>query len=413
MRVPSDLLLPEDLVQPRLQALGHGISPGVDTAVGNRLQHGGAGDGRPGLGIEGAALRHAVDSVPLGVSPQGHELHDVSAAADRPARLTAGDDLGHGAQIGLDTPAHLRSTGRQAESRDHLIHNKDDAVPGGDLPHVLQELRVRQGVGAIVRAVALDDDGRDVVIVRQHAVHRGGVSRRHQDLVQARLRHAAQPLARLGGGVVVPAVVVLVKLHQLGLAGIGTGQAQRQVGGLRARARKPYPFQRGHEALHRLRIAHLVGGRAPEMRPAVRLGRDGLRDVGGIMTHKQAAVAHHIVDELVPVHVILVGAFGVLNVGGKRRREPGLVRDAARKERLSPLVPRHRLTKLLGVTFCDRGHSSCSLATGSGLTWLGDLRRRDMRCTRLYYRPTRRWVNQPGHVGWRMVTDNRTCPRLG
>ena len=53
--------------------------------------------------------------------------------------------------------------------------------------------------------------------------------------------------------------------------------------------------------------------------------------LGLAVSHQQTAVAHHVVDNLIVINVVLVGALGVVYVSGKRRCEARLVCDAARE----------------------------------------------------------------------------------
>ena len=85
-----------------------------------------------------------------------------------------------------------------------------------------------------MRSVALDNDCRNVVVIREYVVNRCDVNGSDNYRVQDFLRDSAERLSRFGRRIVVPAVEVLVELHNLGLSRIGAGEPEREVGGLSA-----------------------------------------------------------------------------------------------------------------------------------------------------------------------------------
>ena len=86
----------------------------------------------------------------------------------------------------------MRATRGQPEARDDLVHNEDDAVSRGDLPQVVQELRVLQRKCAIVRPVALDDEGGDVVVLGQDSLHFRAVGWGDDHAIQGGLENPAK-----------------------------------------------------------------------------------------------------------------------------------------------------------------------------------------------------------------------------
>jgi len=70
-----------------------------------------------------------------------HHAHDVGAPDQRSAGITAGNHLGQRGQIGRNAVEALRAAGRAAESADHLVEDEHDAVFGGDVAQIGQELR--------------------------------------------------------------------------------------------------------------------------------------------------------------------------------------------------------------------------------------------------------------------------------
>ena len=91
-----------------------------------------------------------------------HRLEDVRASADGSAGQSARDDLGHGAEVGHDAVLALRAAAREPEAHDDLVHDHEDAVTVGDLPHRFEEARVLDGELSPVRAGRLHDDCGDV-----------------------------------------------------------------------------------------------------------------------------------------------------------------------------------------------------------------------------------------------------------
>ena len=75
-----------------------------------------------------------------------------------------------------------------------------------------------------MRSVALNDDGGDVIVLREDGVNHGDVSRSDYHGVQDFLRDAAESLPGLGSNIVVPAMEVLVELYDFRLAGVCAGE---------------------------------------------------------------------------------------------------------------------------------------------------------------------------------------------
>ena len=65
------------------------------------------------------------------------------------------------------------------------------------------------------------------------------------------------------------------------------------------------------------------------MRAARRLRLDGLDDFRMAVTEEERAVAHPVVDVLVPIDITLLRPLRRLDVDGKRRQVTDVVRDAA------------------------------------------------------------------------------------
>ena len=103
-------------------------------------------------------------------------------------------------------------------------------MPPCEVLQIVQELRILQWECAVVSAVALDDHGCDVVVVRKDGIDRGNVHRGDYHGVEDFLGDAAESLAGFGRNIIVPAVEVLVELDYLGLSGEGACQPESEVG---------------------------------------------------------------------------------------------------------------------------------------------------------------------------------------
>ncbi len=281
--------------------------------------------------------------------------HHVGAAGDAPPGHAAREDLGVRGEVRHDAPRFRAAARRHAEAGDHLVHDQQRPGLGGEPAELAQVGRVGW-VRAPVRAGRLEDHGGDVA-GREGLAHRGGVAGGDdcERVVEAlgdaggvRVRVVeAQP----ADDEVVPAVEVVLELHDALAAGVGAGEAQRHHRGLGARRREAHALGARHHLQHLLAPLDLRVVRGAEVRAAVERRADRVHHLRAVVAEQQRAVAADVVDVLVAVDVPLARPARAVDVDRPRGEGAGVVRDAggedvagARGEPLRACV--HRLIGL-------------------------------------------------------------------
>ena len=101
--------------------------------------------------------------------------------------------------------------------------------------------------------VGFERGARGLFVARRQQNHLGSEIGQHAGGRRAvEVRHVA------GGHVIVPAVEVALEAHDLVLAGMRAGEAERHVGRLGAGGGEADPFRARHELAHDLRPAYLA-----------------------------------------------------------------------------------------------------------------------------------------------------------
>ena len=155
------------------------------------------------------------------------------------ARQAAGDDLGVGAHVGGDAEIPLRAAGGDAEPGNHLVDDQHRAVLRRQLPQEAEKLR-HMGHEAEGATGRLQDRRRDIVVALEGGARGFPITGRQQDHLgcevgqHARRRRPVEVRGVAGGHVIVPAVEVTLEAHDLVLAGMRAGEAERHVGRLGA-----------------------------------------------------------------------------------------------------------------------------------------------------------------------------------
>ena len=322
----------EQQVDTVAEALGHAVRDGVDRGGGHQLQGLAAGRRRQRIGVERARMGNAAGVVPRRVARGLDHIQDIGAASYCACRQPASQDFGHRREVRLDAIAHLGAAGRRAEPGDHLVDDEQRVIAAGDLAEVPEELRLG-GEHAHVSARRLDDGGCDIVVFGECALHESNVVVRDDGHRRARFAWDA-PCSPSGahGGVIVPAVEVLLELEYLWPAGEGARQPHGHHGGLGAGAMEAHLLHGGHEALDPLGPTdlHLVGEAV--VRALLHLFLHDPHDVRVGMAQEQGAMTGPIVDVLVAVDIPLAGAGGVGNEKGEGVHAAGVVGDAVGEE---------------------------------------------------------------------------------
>ena len=191
-------------------------------AVGDDLQRGDAGRGGQRVAVEGAGVLHLRLA-----GTEVENLHDVGPARQAAARQTAGQDLGHGRQIGLDVVKALGAAGMDAKTADDLIENQQAIVLRGDVAQGLEEFAAHRHLPEMA-AGRLDDDAADLRIAGQGLFDAPAGSFGGMMTVVVRDLSAGSPGTDRGsyGGSdggdeeIVPAVEMAGELQHLRLAGV-------------------------------------------------------------------------------------------------------------------------------------------------------------------------------------------------
>src|SRR2546426_7746007 len=128
-------------------------------------------------------------AVPVGIAPEGEHSHELMLATEGAAREAAGHDLRERGEIGRDAEVRLRTTGRVAETRDHLVEDEHHAVARRQRPELLEVTRDgRRRPGLAARG--LEDDRGDVAALESDLDRLDVVGRADHDLLERRARHA-------------------------------------------------------------------------------------------------------------------------------------------------------------------------------------------------------------------------------
>ena len=125
-----------------------------------------------------------------------------------------------------------------------------------------------------------------------------------------------------------PAVEVTLEAHDLVLAGVRTGEAERHVRRLGAGGGEAHPLRTRHHFAHDLRPAHfalMVGAGVCAVRQRL---LDGGEDLRSAVAEQQGAVAAGVVDVLVAVPVPLARALGPRDVDAVGPHMARIVDDA-------------------------------------------------------------------------------------
>ena len=289
-------------------------------------------------------MEHPLEAVVLAVSGDSHHLHDLLPAADRPARHPARDDLRVGGEVGDDSRPLLGAARRPAEPGDHLVDDHHDAVAPGELAYPGEVAGLEED-GRPARARALEDDPRNVVVLREGPLQEIEVVVGDHDDALPRPRRApgrgrhVERRGETGHQLVEPAVEVAREAHDLRASGVGPRDPAREPGRLASRVDEAHPLRARHEALDGLRPLHLERMVIAE----VHAGGGGLphrlEDRGMGVAEEDRAVADEVVDVAVAVRVPLVGAFGPFDVERERGGVADVVAEAARDARAGPVVP--------------------------------------------------------------------------
>ena len=187
--------------------------------------------------------------------------------------------------------------------------------PGEDEVRIGQD-GLHDGAGDLV-AFPFEDPFQGLEVVPGTDDDVGGGARRHA--LGAAHRYGGFVRSCVFQGMVIavqhgvgPAVVVPFEFHELGPAGVSSGDADGDLGDLRARTRKAgQPLERNGLAdqLGKLDLLFKLTG---EKQPLLHVLGDRFRDKGRGMTEEVRTHAHDVVDVLVSVHVPHMTALGAL-----------------------------------------------------------------------------------------------------
>ena len=192
---------------------------------------------RDRLGVEGAAMQHAI----------GEEVEQVGPARDCCNREAVGNRLRHQGEVGRDPEALLRPAAPQPETGDDLVEDQDGAMLAAGGECAFQIARRRRD-GALVAHRRLHQHGRDIALGEPRFQRREIVPAEDRE-PRARFRVLAlatdhrrrrllwtcrvQPRRRRPQDVVEPAVIMPLELDDGPLARGSTRQPHRRLRHLR------------------------------------------------------------------------------------------------------------------------------------------------------------------------------------
>ena len=215
------------------------VGQALGLAGGDDLETRNASGDRDGISVECPRVGHTMVAVPLGVIGVLDYVQQVCFPSDAAAGHGPHQDLGHGAQVRLDTYGLLPAAWGPAKATYHLVYDKDRAVLGAQVTGGVGVFS-RGGDGPHVRSRALDYQGGDITA-------RQGVLQCRNVVGGQGYYAIVKPGRETGGGLVEgridpneygigPAVEVALQLHYLWTIGVGPGEAEGHHVGLGARA---------------------------------------------------------------------------------------------------------------------------------------------------------------------------------
>ncbi len=256
------------------------------------------------------------------------------------ARHAAGDHLRERREVGRDADQRLCPTRRPAEARHDLVeHDERPLGPRGRCDG--RHARGREWHRSPGRAGRLEN-------------HAGHVSARELGLERSlgeriddgevRIRRRSHRCRRIHGQrdawacVVVPAMEMAGELEYAVAPGEPARDAQREQRRLGAAGREAHALGTRHERHDALRPIGLELAARTEVHAEPGLPPHRLDDRGMRVPGDERAVAHHVVQEAMPVEIPLVGALGVRDARRERVLASGVVGEPAREQRQRALV---------------------------------------------------------------------------
>ena len=323
------------------------------------FERGRAGGGGDGVRVEGAGVEDLLAAACLGLV-EVQVVEYLLAPGHGAARQAARDDLGVGAHIGCHAETPLGAAGGDAEAGNHLVEDQRHAVLRRQLPQEAEKLE-RMGHEPERAAGRLQDRGGDVVVGLERGACRLFVARRQQDHLgcevgqHAGRRRTVEVRDVAGGHVVMPAVEVALETHDLVLAGVGAGEAERHVRRLGAGGGEAHALRARHHFAHDLRPAHLALVVGAGMRAVRQRLLDRRQHFRSAVAEQQGAVAAGVIDVLVAVPVPLARALGPHDVDSVGLHVARIVNDARGQDVPGLGRERRRAWRLRQVGLNDAG----------------------------------------------------------